>query len=496
MQKLSKFIFFAILGLLLISCRLFSIFPLIEPPSSEPLPTTPPIGAPTHDGENPQKPVDDDPPVVVPETVTPDIGSETTEKPLSSNGPWWVFSTSNGLFAIDPDGSGLTQFSFDPVNASYAHQIFVSPKEGYLAYLTGESYDATLMINQLPEGAPITEIALFSFSNDQDLDAIRAIVEHNSLNFSPDGRFLAFMGMIDGPTSDLYLFSLDTLEFTRLTDGPAQAYQPVWSPDGKYILHTSARSFGTGAGYDMAGVWASHAATTDAISLYDPSGSGSETILGWLDNQTFIVYSWEGSCGDHNLRTFNIETEQSASLWQESFQSIAYDPSNNVALLISNDAGCSPADGAGIYLVSADGNAPFRVLEITGSQVIWSKDAGLFMVSGGFDSWTIAVDSMGQFIDLDMPQGAWGFPAVAPGSRDLAWKGETLWVGPFLGSIDNPPEAIFNETVYNVTWTPDGKSVLFFADRGLFIAHQPDYIPTLIANGLNNKNGYSDWVKP
>ena len=149
------------------------------------------------------------------------------------------------------------------------------------------------------------------------MDAMRAIVEQDSIAFSPDGQTLAFMGVIDGPTSDLYTYDIDSFEITRMTNGPSQAYQPVWSPDGKYIVHTGVDAFGTGAGFSMSGIWASVLETTDAPALYDPSGSGSEWVLGWVDNQTFIVYSWDVMCGRENLRAFNIETKESMVIWEE-----------------------------------------------------------------------------------------------------------------------------------------------------------------------------------
>jgi len=388
------------------------------------------------------------------------------------------------------------QFYAGPINAPYARQILTAPNGGNVAYLVGESFDATLRITILPWHTLITEKPLLSFGGDPDMEALRAVVEAKSMAFSPDGKSLAFMGAIDGPTSDLYLYSLDTYQTTRLTNGPSQGYQPVWSPDGKYIVHTGVSSFGTGAGSAMTGVWAAFADNSDVKTLYDPSESGSETIIGWVDNQTFIVHSWDMMCGDHNLRTFNIETKESSVLWADSIRAIAYDPSSAVVVLSSNDGMCSPDSGSGLYLVPTDGNGPWRIVEDTSPQVIWSEDAGLFMVSGNFGSGVLAVDSMGQFIDLDMPPGAQVFPAVAPGSRDLAWTGDGLWIGALLGSIDDPPKKIFAEPVYNVTWTPDSQSVIFFADSGLYIAHQPDYMPILIDPELNNRNGYSDWLFP
>ncbi len=191
-----------------------------------------------------------------------------------------------------------------------------------------------------------------------------------------------------------------------------------------------------------------------------------------------------------------MKPNKARSCGLKSFRAVAYDPMNNVALLSSNDGSCAPEGGVGLYSVPTNGNGAFRFLDDTGPQVIWSEDAELFMVSGDFGSWAIAVDSMGQFIDLDMPEGAQVFPAVAPGSRDLAWAGEALWIGPLLGSIDNPPVEVFSEPVYNVTWTPDGESVIFFSGSNLYTAHKPDYAPEQIAEGLDNQNGFSGWLIP
>jgi hypothetical protein len=496
MRNARCLVFCIVLGLILSGCGVLPWRSSDDETPSAPTTTPQPVTATPRDTDSPKKPLEDEPPIIKPDPDTLGEDLEIPDKPLSRDGPWWVFSTPEGLFAVNPDGSGLTQFFFGGDNAPLARQILVSPDASHLAYLVGEGFDATLRINQFPWLTLITEKPLLSFSSDLDLEAMRAVVEQSSLAFSPDGRFLAFMGAIEGPSSDLYLFSLDTFEVTRLTDGPSQAFQPVWSLDGKYIVHTGVRSFGTGAGYDMSGVWASRADNADAITLYDPSGSGSEVILGWLDDQTFIVYSWGPLCGSHLLRTFNIESQQSAILWKESFQAIAYNPSDKVVLLTSNEGECSPEAGAGMYFVPTNGNAPIRILETTGPQIIWSEKARLFLASGDFGAGVIAVDSKGQFIDLDMPQGARAFPAVAPGSRDLAWKGDSLWVGPLLGSLDNPPKAIFNESVHTVTWTPNGESVIFFAESGLYIAHQPDYTPIRIADGLDNQNGVAEWVTP
>jgi hypothetical protein len=427
-----------------------------------------------------------------------------TDSSLSEEGPWWVFSTPDGHYAINPDGSGLSQFYNEPTNYPHMNQIRTAPSGGRIAYLTGNDvYDTTLRVNEFPWQTLIIEKPLTSdesepgpdsMPGDPEMEAVRAMLDAPSMAFSPDGRYLAFMGAIDGPTSDLYLLSLDNNRTTRLTSGPSQGYQPVWSPDGKYIVHTGASTFGTGAGYAMEGVWAAAADDSVVVTLYDPSGSGSEVIVGWVDNRTFVVHSWDPICGEKNLRTFNIETGKSVVLWPEYFSSVAIDPENAVAVVGVRFEDCNSDGQAGLFRVPADGDPPLRIVEDRPRQIVWSPEANLFLASTEYGS--IAIAPSGEFIDLDQPQSADPLPTVAHGSRDLAWSGDSLWVGPLLGSPDNPPRMIFDEPAYRVTWDPGGNWILFFTDTGLYVAQSPDFTPLLVEEGLDNHNGFSDWVNP
>ena len=448
---------------------------------------------------------------VEPSPTTEDVSDPVDElqrvadKPLADQGPWWTFSSTDGLYAINPDGTGLTRFHKEPIYYPHLLQIQTAPSGGHIAYLTGnEIYDTTISVMVFPWHTLVTEKSLTSeesepgpdsIPGDPEVEAVRALVDAPSLAFSPDGRYLAFMGAIDGPTSDLYVFSLDNNQTTRLSSGPSQAYQPVWSPDGKYIVHTGVSTFGTGAGYSMEGIWAALADSSGVIDLYDPPArSGTEEIVGWVDDRTFVVHSWDAGCGPKNLRTFNIETGQSDVLWPEYFSSVAYDPENDVAILGVRFEDCNTDAKEGLFHVPTDGRPPFRIVEDRPFQIFWSPEADLFLSLTEFG--TIAFSPSGEYIDLDAPQGAEEYPAIAPGSRDLAWPGDSLWVGSLLGTIENPPKVIFDEPVYRVTWDPGGTWVIFFSDRGLYVAEAPDYVPLLVAEELDNINGYTGWVNP
>jgi len=128
-----------------------------------------------------------------------------------------------------------------------------------------------------------------------------------TLVYSPDGRTLAFIGFMTGPSADLYSYSLDKDKVVHLSGGPSQAYYPLWSPDGKYIMHFGVTTFGTGAGYTTSGMWAARANNSGVITLPNPTGGG-DTVVGWPDAYTFLLYSFNIACGPNNLRTVNIES--------------------------------------------------------------------------------------------------------------------------------------------------------------------------------------------
>jgi hypothetical protein len=429
-----------------------------------------------------------------------------TDSPLLAEGPWWLFSTAEGLWAINPDGSGLTQVSFQPMTQYYEPHVAVAPSGGYFAYITGTGsvFGTTLRIKVLPWGTMISEKPLTSNTSepspdtvpgDPAFEAVRAITEIQSMTFSLDGQFLAFMGMIEGPSSDLYVYALDEFQLTRLTDGPSQAIKPVWSPDGKYIVHSGVSSLGTGAGYAMVGMWASRSDDSGTTTLFDPSQSGDENIIGWIDQRTFVVYSWNAVCGPGNLRTYNIESGESLTLWEGAFQAAAFDPSSGTSLVAVTieEAFCNPTGQIGPVIVKPDGLA-FRVVEDRVHAVQWSERAGLFLAQSEFG--TIAISTDGDFIDLDKPMGADPYPTIAPVTRELAWTGNGLWIGPLLGSIDNPPHQVLNEPALHATWDPTGEYVLFFAGGGLYLAQRPEFIPVQVVGELDAWNGFSAWVMP
>ena len=253
---------------------------------------------------------------------------------LSQNGPWIVFSESDGLYAANMDGSAATKvfdlapyLKLDPT--PYIKLSSIATTGGRFAIITANDYTGTygltLHIIHLPDGKEEKTIALTGpqsepMPNAPPGDPRRYPLQaYGTGQWSADGSQLAFEAGIDGDSSDLYLYSTVDGSVKRLTSGAAQDYAPNWSPDGKYIVHFGTGSWGTGAGYHMLGAWATLVGKASTYDLYTPE-SGGEDVLGWLDDQTVILYSSFTNCSMENIRAINISTRKEKSLWKGAFQ--------------------------------------------------------------------------------------------------------------------------------------------------------------------------------
>ena len=123
--------------------------------------------------------------------------------------------------------------------------------------------------------------------------------------WSPDGRYLAFLGAIDGPSSDLYVFDTKTEKVYRLTTGVNQAAEPIWSPDSQWIVHEEIYDLRDDDGYSA--YWASRPDGSENRWLYDPHGG--QEILFWADESRFYVAEpwWTG---DVALRLVDLDANE------------------------------------------------------------------------------------------------------------------------------------------------------------------------------------------
>ncbi|NIS81228.1 MAG: hypothetical protein GTO14_13725 [Anaerolineales bacterium] len=425
--------------------------------------------------------------------------SPTPDEALPTDGSWWAIMAEDGIYTVKPDGSGLKKLNDQVVSMSMMGPFVEgAPRGGYLAYTNWDTStdEQTLYLLSIPSGETKVVTSLTPamgpvYQGNQYHEATLYLTSEAGIAWSPNGRHLAYVGFIDGPTMDLFVYSVDDSSMLRITDGTTPALYPKWSPDGKYIFHYGVPDLLTGGGPAIESFWVARADGSEDRKLLDGL-DGGEMVIGWLDSQTLIVRSHD--IDPFNLRTLNVETGSEEALWKDHFREAALDAETGTLLLgvDQNIATRNPEVQQGLYLIQVDGEPSWRIVEDEPKELVWSDEADLFFVKTEFG--ILAITLAGDFIDLDVPASSSRFPLVAPGTRELAWTGSELWVSKLTSGLDDPPRQIFPEPVYQATWGPQGQHLLFISGSRLYVARTPEFSPVLVGEGLSTD--ITAWVFP
>jgi len=355
------------------SCPGFSIFsrptnappPTFTPPYTVP-PTLPPTQFPT----------------LPPTQTTPG------QQALNPGAPWMIINSTAGLWAANPDGTGMQQLlAGNQWQSDFSWAI--QPKGNLVVVITsGADHYHNLALNllSLPDGSlkKITDLSNSQTEPAPDegpgsnaMEAMRAISEHTSYCWSPDGTRLAFIGAMDGPSADVYLYDLASGAITRVSTDPAQDFSPSWSPDGNHLLFLGADGFGSGAGMVMNGVWSADGDGSNVTLLY-PTTSTGEEMFGWRDNQTAVLDTWDVVNGPAHLRLYNITTKETTSLASGHVSTAVADSGN---LFSSADPGAVLFGGdTGLWLMPSNQNDPTFLSGNQVDSVQWIRDSSMFEV--------------------------------------------------------------------------------------------------------------------
>ena len=347
-------------------------------------------------------------------TITPipptSTATFTPNVPLSAKGPWLVFTADlpddaiifNTLWAINSDGTGLTQLTTDYVWLFAINSQPDANGEIEIAYITSPTamptnldlHTISLPSRNIRSITPLTSPATTLTDQDPNTpdsgywelhDIAVSITYDESLAWSPDGKWLAFVGAIDGNTADVYCYELSTGIVRHLTTGAANAFQLLWTPDSHYIVHTSQYgAFGLSGGLyrKVHNVWAAAPDGSSVIEL----DSGPADFLGWADPDTLVLYSGEDYGYSDALRTINLRTGSIIDLEPKCFTSLAYSPEGNTFLIFVSSyeiTACKMESNwkEGLYVISGT-----HVVEVksplTPSAILplkWSPEAGMFL---------------------------------------------------------------------------------------------------------------------
>jgi Tol biopolymer transport system component len=159
---------------------------------------------------------------------------------LSPDGSRVIFFSERDLFSID-------LFVADVATGQVLRKVTdtaTDPHIDSLQFLSSAgSWDPTgrrFVVPGISRGRPVLRI--LDVDRGRTEREIRLPDIHEVLNpaWSPDGRQIAFSGLVGG-FNDLFVYDLETEAMRRLTSDPYAELDPAWSPDGKYLAFATDR---------------------------------------------------------------------------------------------------------------------------------------------------------------------------------------------------------------------------------------------------------------
>lgn len=465
------------------------------PAASAPLTAPGPDGGPTAFAAagTTQKPA----PTVLPvPTATPAPTS------LNPDGPYILFEGTEGIWIANPDGSILTRLSDTGIGPADLHRA-ISPLGDRLAFISASQHGPILTEISLPEGASRALATLQTIVPEDVLNdpltpqafAYYAITQYDNVAWQPgEGRHLAFVGAIEGPSSDLYVYAYDTGEITQLTDGGSQAVYPTWSLDGEFIVQFGGRwvpPFGGAiVGYNQAdGAWAVRLADGEIIT--QPAGvKWPWNLVGWLDAGHYLASEDDEDCGTRNLLTVAAGEGEAATTFDGCFASYAaLSPVNDAVLISSTDCEACPL-GEGTFLLMPGGSAPQAVLPQRSWGIDWLPE------SGAFNVYPLGlISNEGEMLSAPPVADASYHPALSTQGFE-AWEVIENQQGRVV--VRSPGEdsrTILETDVATMVWDPAAGSTLLIAaqDGILYAASAPDFEPRLVGD-LGSRVSQAAWV--
>ena len=358
---------------------------------------------------------------------------------------------------------------------SYCNTYFSGNKKGGLLasfYQASNDVSPELILYELPSGKIRERFPLIRCSTDTNVceksrsnwtDMMR-----QQPQWSPNGRYLAFVAILDATSSDLFVYDIQDGKLRRLTNGPDWVGPIEWSPDGTHIIMQELLNdfeflF---APYSKppSSVWSVALSTNEIELLYPTENAVTEqNILFWLDDKRFSAYDGLLVNADQarDLRLVDMETGTNRILFDGEFVMIEFDVVHEVFALYELQTEKYPQ---GIYLISVK-KGTIRYLE--GPPYImnfpdWDETSGLFVSEDPCENdpnQLQAFDYQGNFKCIPKPMPALAETASypAPNGKWSIFVKDGLW----LETDDKPAILVSQHTASNVIWCPDSNCFFF-----------------------------------
>jgi WD40 repeat protein len=422
--------------------------------------------------------------------------------PLPPEGPYFAFINQNDdtpvLTLLGADGIGRKDISL-PEDADTGYNCsscIISPDGEWLAFWTGTAggygddnplisgspFDLQLNLLHIPDGetTKVTDLLSPDYPvnferNAEDVSVLAETLSESFLDgihsavWSPDSRYLAFAGEMDGPSSDLYVYDSAEKTIRRLSSGSRNisfGARPAirWSPDGKWIVYASTYTVGMGMTVRF------YAARPDGSQAWDFPDEVTNW-QGWVSSSQFLVGEDANGPGTYGLRMADLTTGLMLMIWRCPFQSFAYDPEGRLLVLdMSGDLSFDcPNPGLSMRAIPSLETLLFigpGDPAAAGGLAFLGQGNKRFIASGL--AGTYAITSEGEILWLTHEILE---PYISPDRRWIAFAGGGFRLMDIYGNMS---ELLSDIPVSDLQWYPDSTGFLFRSGAKWYAASVPE----------------------
>ncbi len=392
----------------------------------------------------------------------------------------------------------------------------VSPDGNWLDYQSGsyedEPYDLSLSLLNLDDGTSqfitnllspdfpenIEPVVESTFQYDQSLykddctslECRRSLVKEDVAisagisRWSPDGQLLAFAAQIDGPSTDIYIYSMQDKTIRRLTNDLQNVDRMEWSPDGKRLLYTN----------DIPGI-VHDGRTFHVTDLEGKTFQLSYEILtndsqwymhGWISNDLYLLqalYPEPGQWHFRQLVVVNAENGQLTEIWPYPTSDVVIDTNNQTIVLsfyqFFFEDPIPNAPPAGTYFISTNGDR-----EKISDHVFSFVPSSVQIIGIDHDdenAYHILPDDSIKRIGA----GVWGFVSSSSPNKKWFFLEQRERNGYYRFSLYDDTYRqtkswTLNEDVRAASWRPDSLGIFLFTSDNIYYLSIPDGEPQLL----------------
>lgn len=393
---------------------------------------------------------------------------------------------------FDADGLGRRVIQLPEDTIYHPSSPGVSPDGNWIAFHTGIIPNTGLTLNlfYIPDESvrPIAEV----MTNNYEKIDINFIEYIRTLQWSPNGRYLAYARQVEGSTSDVYIYDTQTQTSWRLTYDLQRIDSIFWSDDEKWVLYRTNNPHVP-----------SYNSALHAVRFGNTSAKQSEVLESgqWLagggpnPESIFLFDVGDGFCCG-NLRYINIESGSKTLLWKGVFADYAFDFQNQIIGLSadpsysSNDS--EPTIDGGLYLISLDGSYKKISDDIYPWLEFWNAIPPRFVGYYGEGVFTISEDGSTKQLSQKENQ----LVSISPDNNWLAVYGQD---GLDLFNSENELER--TEIIDNISivqWRPDSMGLFIFANGVYYLSmsdnNQPILLESCTMEGCRFDGYSSQWI--